>query len=73
MANVQVNRLRELALARTTLANTTFSTIRLNLLKIGALVKLRVRQVKIAMASGCPYQEVFAQAYQALLPVAASP
>lgn len=73
MAYVLVNRLRELALAGTALANATAGTIRLKLLKIGALVKLSVRRVKIAMASGCPYQEVFAQAYQALSPVAASP
>jgi len=73
MAYVLVNRLRELALAGTVLANATAGTIRLKLLKIGALVKLSVRRVKIAMASGYPYQEVFAQAYQALCPVAASP
>jgi hypothetical protein len=29
-------------------------TIRLKLLKIGALVRIGVRRIKIAMASGCP-------------------
>lgn len=73
MAYVLVNRLRELALAGTALANATAATIRLKLLKIGALVKLSVRRVKIAMASGCPYQDVFAHAYDALSRVAATP
>jgi hypothetical protein len=73
MAYVLVNRLRELALAGTTLANATAGTIRLKLFKIGALVKLSVRRVKIAMASGCPYQDVFAHAYDALSRVAATP
>jgi len=73
MAYVLVNRLRELALAGTTLASATAGTIRLKLLKIGALVKLSVRRVRIAMASGCPYQDVFAHAYDALSQVAATP
>ncbi len=73
MAYVLLNRLRELALAGTALANATAGTIRLKLLKIGALVKLSVRRVKIAMASGCPYQDVFAHAYHALARVGASP
>jgi len=73
MAYVLVNRLRELALAGTTLANATAGTIRLKLLKIGALVKLSVRRVKIAMASGCPYQDVFTHAYHALSRGVASP
>jgi hypothetical protein len=73
MAYVLVNRLRELALAGTALANATAGTIRLKLLKIGALVKLSVRRVKVAMASGCPYQEVFARAYDALARLRPSP
>lgn len=73
MAYVLLNRLRELALAGTALANATAGTIRLKLLKIGALVKLSVRRVKIAMASGCPYQDVFARAYDSLSRVALTP
>lgn len=63
MAYVLLNRLRDVALQGTELANATAGTIRLKLLKIGALVKLSVRRIKIAMASGCPYQAVFAHAY----------
>jgi len=63
----------EIALAGTELANATVGTIRLKLLKIGALVKLSVRRVRIAMASGCPYQDVFAHAYGAIMRLGASP
>ena len=73
MAYVLLNRLREIALAGTELANATVGTIRLKLLKIGALVKLSVRRVRIAMASGCPYQDVFAHAYGAIMRLGASP
>ena len=73
MAYVLLNRLREVALAGTELANATVGTIRLKLLKIGALVKLSVRRVRIAMASGCPYQDVFAHAHGAILRLGASP
>ena len=34
-------------------------TIRLKLLKIGALVRVTVRKVWVKMSSGCPYAEVF--------------
>jgi hypothetical protein len=36
-------------------AKAACGTIRLKLLKIGALVRISVRRIKIAMASGCPY------------------
>ncbi len=73
MAYVLLNRLREVALAGTELANATVGTIRLKLLKIGAWIKLSVRRVRIAMASGYPYQDVFAHAYGAITRLAASP
>ena len=73
MAYVLLNRLREVALAGTELANATVGTIRLKLLKIGAWVKVSVRRVRIAMASGCPYQDVFAHAYGAIARLARSP
>ncbi|MHB1304815.1 MAG: hypothetical protein ACYCZB_15285 [Acidiphilium sp.] len=40
------------------------------LLKIGALVRVSVRRIKIAMASACPYQYEFGIAH-ALLGIAA--
>ena len=38
-------------------------TIRLKLLKIGALVRLSVRRLKVAMASVFPYQQEYRSAY----------
>jgi hypothetical protein len=66
MAYVMVASLRRLALTTTDLADATCATIRLKLLKIGAVVTVSVRRVKLAMASGCPYQGVFATAHRAL-------
>ena len=58
--------LRRIALKATRLANATCGSIRLKLLKIGALVRVSVRRVKIAMASGHPGQRDWALAYHAL-------
>src|SRR5689334_12874070 len=66
MAYVLVEALRRLGLPGSRLANATCGTIRLKLLKIGALVRLSVRRVKLAMASGCPFQEEWRTAYRAL-------
>ena len=33
------------------------------LLKIGALVRISVRRIKVAMASACPFQDAFALAH----------
>jgi hypothetical protein len=66
MAYALLAALRRIALPETQFADATCGTIRLRLLKIGALVKTSVRRVKIAMASGCPYACEFRVA-QALL------
>jgi hypothetical protein len=66
MAYVLMEALRRIGLKATTLANATCGTIRLKLLKIGALVRLSVRRVKIAMASSYPCQRDWALAYAAL-------
>ena len=50
---------RRIGLAGTKLAAATCGTIRLKLLKIGALVTISVRRVKLAFASACPEREVF--------------
>ena len=54
MAYVLVCALRRIGLRDTALAQATCGTIRLKLLKIGALVRISVRRIKIAMASACP-------------------
>jgi hypothetical protein len=66
MAYVLIDSLRRIALATTDLADATCGTIRLKLLKIGARVSISVRRIKFAMASGCPYQAVFATAHAIL-------
>jgi Transposase DDE domain group 1 len=64
LAYVLMTALRRLALAGTELAHATAGTIRLKLLKLGALVKVSVRRIKIALASACPLKGVFATAHQ---------
>jgi hypothetical protein len=66
MAYVLLDSLRRLALPATDLADATCGTIRRKLLKIGALVTVSLRRIKLAMASGCPYKAAFAIAHRAL-------
>ncbi len=54
MAHVLRCALRRIGRAHTQFAEAPCSTIRLKLLKTGALVRVSVRRVKIAMASACP-------------------
>ena len=63
MAYVLLSELRRIALRHTQFADATCGTIRLKLLKIGALVRRSVRRIKFAMASGFPWQTEFALAY----------
>jgi hypothetical protein len=63
MAYVLVSALRRIALRHTQFAQATCGTIRLKLFKIGALVRVSVRRIQIAMASACPYQNEFALAH----------
>ena len=66
MAYVLICALRRIGLAHTQFAEATCGTIRLKLLKIGALVRASVRRIKIAMASAYPYQPEFALAHARL-------
>jgi Transposase DDE domain group 1 len=70
MAYVLLCALRRIALQHTQLAKATCGTIRLKLLKIGALVRTSVRRIKFAMASGYPYQRDFALAHAQLIKAA---
>ena len=67
MAYVLLCAVRRIGLAHTQFADATCGTIRLKLLKIGALVRISVRRVKIAMASACPWQCEFALAHARLV------
>jgi hypothetical protein len=66
LAYVLMCALRRIGLAHTQFAAATCATIRLKLLKIGALVRISVRRVKVAMASGCPYQREYDLAHARL-------
>jgi Transposase DDE domain group 1 len=54
MAYVLLCALRRIGLHDTDFAKASCGTIRLKLLKIGALVRISVRRIRIAMASACP-------------------
>jgi hypothetical protein len=66
MAYVLLCALRRIGLAYTQFAEATCGTIRLRLLKIGALVRVSVRRIKVAMASACPWQDAFELAHARL-------
>ncbi len=58
--------LRRIGLPFTQFARASCGSIRLKLLKIGALVRVSVRRIHVAMASACPYQQEFALAHALL-------
>jgi DDE family transposase len=66
MAYVLICALRRIGLAHTQFARATCGTIRLKLLKIGALVRTSVRRIKLAMPSAFPYQTEYRAAHAAL-------
>ena len=63
--------LRRLGLKETELAQAQVTTIRLKVLKIGAVIRVTVRKVWIALAGGYPYAELWARIWGQLqqLPV----
>ena len=71
MAYVLLCALRRIGLAYTQFAEATCGTIRLKLLKLGALVRISVRRIKLAMASAFPYQIEFSLAHVRLSNAAA--
>ena len=66
IAYTLMNGLRRLGLKATTMATAQVGTIRLKLLKIGALIQITVRKVWVRMASSYPYQALFSQVLQQL-------
>ena len=72
VAYMLIQTFRETALVGTEMEQAQCNTIRLKLFKIGAQIKLSVRRVVLMLASGCPYQKIFAAAYdnlQKLMPL----
>lgn len=77
-AYVLLAALRQHGLQDTPLKHARCDTIRLKLLKIGAVVRVTVRRVWFSLAESCPYQACFQRVYQNLrawspLPVTAAP
>ena len=66
LAYTLMQRLRELALAGTDLAQASAATIRVRLLKIGAAVMRNTRRIRILFASHHPLREIFLTAARAL-------
>jgi hypothetical protein len=67
IAYVLICALRRIGLVHTQFAQATCGTIRLKLLKIGALVRISARRIYLAMASGCPWQNEFRLAHLRLV------
>lgn len=66
LAYVLVSALRRMALGGTRLAKATCGTIRLKLLKLGALVRVSVRRIVAHLPSACPCKDVFLAAAHTL-------
>jgi hypothetical protein len=78
VAYVLMQALREHGLRDTPLAQAQCDTIRLKVLKIGALVRVTVRRVWFSLAESYPYQALFARVFDNLqawraLPATAAP
>jgi hypothetical protein len=65
-AYVLLQALRQHGLKNTPLAAARCDTIRLKLLKIGAVVRVSVRRVWFSLAQSCPYQAIFRQVFENL-------
>jgi Transposase DDE domain group 1 len=65
-AYVLMHALRRIGLKNTSLAKACANTIRLKLLKIGAVVTISVRRVRLAMSSACPDHQEYIAAFHAL-------
>jgi len=68
IAYMLLQMLRRLGLEGTELAKAQCTTIRLKLLKIGALIRT-VRKVWVSLAGGYPYVALFQQVYEKLCAV----
>jgi hypothetical protein len=66
VAYVLLQMLRRLGLQGTELAKAQCTTIRLKLLKIGALIRISVRKVWVSLAGGYPYVALFRQVHEKL-------
>ena len=63
---LSIEALRRLGLQQTAFAVATAGSIRLKLIKVGALITHSVRRVKIAMSAAHPHRTEFIAAFHAL-------
>jgi hypothetical protein len=66
LAYTLMEALRRLGLKGTAWAEAQVDTIRLKLLKIGAIVRLSVRRVLLQLSSAYPWKDIYAHAFHAL-------
>ena len=67
-AYVLIEALRRRGLRYSRLENTTCGTIRLKLLKIGAVILRNTRRVRFQLATACPYRDLFTLVARRLAP-----
>jgi hypothetical protein len=66
VAYVVLRALRQFGLADTELAQAQCETIRVRLLKVGAVIGVSVRRVWVALSAAYPLQELFERVYHKL-------
>jgi Transposase DDE domain group 1 len=66
LAYILMERLRKLALTGTEFARLQTSTLRVKLLKIGAIILRNTRRVRVLLSSAYPYPSIYAQALRAI-------
>lgn len=64
LAYVLIDAVRRIGLVGTGMARATCGSVRLKLLKIGAVMTVSVRRIKIAFASACPAQNIMTIAHE---------
>jgi DDE family transposase len=73
VAYIVMRALRQFGLAETEMAQAQCDTMRVRLLKIGAVIRVTVRRIWLAFSEAYPWQELFRQVYakvRALQPAA---
>jgi hypothetical protein len=77
VAYIVMRTLRAHGLKETEMSSAQVDTIRVKLLKIGAVIKVSVRRVVVSLTEACPFQAVFRRAWEnlraLLLPPTAEP
>jgi hypothetical protein len=66
VAYIVMRSLRQFGLAQTELAAAQCDTIRLKLLKLGAVIRCTARRVWVALSEGYPFRDVFVQVWDQL-------